>query len=53
MSVEEKEKFQDLSKEDRNRYENQREEFANHKDEDQDPHKMIDTVRSRAEKVAT
>lgn len=55
MSNDEKEKFQVLSKDDRQRYENEREEFIHKKEELQgeDPdHKVVDTVRNRAKILA-
>ena len=51
MSNEDKQKFQVLSKEDRTRYENEREEFAHKKEEElgeETDHKVVDTVRNRA-----
>lgn len=51
MPNDEKEKFQILSKEDRNRYENQREEFTQKKEVeggDEFEHNVIETVKNRA-----
>lgn len=54
MSNEEKEKFQELSKDDRQRYEQERTEFVHKKEEEkgEEEHKIVDTVRKRAQIIA-
>jgi hypothetical protein len=55
MSSEDKKKFQEQSKEDRERYENQRQEFIHKKEEESshdDQHNILETVKSRAKKLA-